>query len=239
MAANNKCSDCGGEREPKYKNDACCKVCRYKRNRAKRDADMAAKGKRPYGSGRNPNCSKCGQPKDPSFLTSGYCRACKAEANTLKRLNARLDRGQLPLGEGRKIYCCNCGKVKETLKAGYCNACEAENDRNRRVVRKQQDPNFLQRERDKVNHKFKTNLVAKVKKDIHILTNSATRLGVIKRQPCEICNEMKVDAHHDDYNKPLDVRWLCRKHHNQHHRLHGEAILPHALIEILKERNLL
>ena len=38
---------------------------------------------------------------------------------------------------------------------------------------------------------------------------------------CEICGNPKVDAHHDDYSRPRDVRWLCRAHHRQHHALHG------------------
>ena len=38
------------------------------------------------------------------------------------------------------------------------------------------------------------------------------------KKPCEICGATKVDAHHDDYTKPSEVRWLCRKHHNEHHR---------------------
>lgn len=42
--------------------------------------------------------------------------------------------------------------------------------------------------------------------------------GRIVRQPCEVCGEPRSDAHHDDYDKPLDVRWLCRPHHMELHR---------------------
>ena len=42
--------------------------------------------------------------------------------------------------------------------------------------------------------------------------------GSLVRMPCEKCGSTKVDAHHDDYSKPLDVRWLCRAHHLEHHR---------------------
>lgn len=45
----------------------------------------------------------------------------------------------------------------------------------------------------------------------------AIRSGALVRQPCEVCGELKVDAHHDDYTQPLAVRWLCRKHHAEHH----------------------
>lgn len=42
--------------------------------------------------------------------------------------------------------------------------------------------------------------------------------GSLKRQPCEVCGaKHDIDAHHDDYSKPLEVRWLCRSHHRQHH----------------------
>ena len=43
------------------------------------------------------------------------------------------------------------------------------------------------------------------------------RAGRMIRQPCELCGEVKVDGHHDDYDKPLEVRWLCRVHHVQLH----------------------
>lgn len=49
------------------------------------------------------------------------------------------------------------------------------------------------------------------------ITNHAIRDGKLRRQPCEQCGEM-AEAHHDDYTKPLAVRWLCRTHHRAEHR---------------------
>lgn len=54
----------------------------------------------------------------------------------------------------------------------------------------------------------------------HALVGKAIRRGELVRQPCEACGSTEVDAHHDDYSKPLDVRWLCRTHHKHHHRDH-------------------
>jgi len=43
--------------------------------------------------------------------------------------------------------------------------------------------------------------------------------GKIKRRPCQVCGESLVEPHHQDYNKPLAVVWLCRRHHME---LHGK-----------------
>lgn len=45
----------------------------------------------------------------------------------------------------------------------------------------------------------------------------AIRSGKITKQSCEICQDPNTQAHHDDYTKPLAVRWLCVRHHNDHH----------------------
>ena len=49
-------------------------------------------------------------------------------------------------------------------------------------------------------------------------TGNAIRDGRLIRQPCEVCGHEPAEAHHDDYSKPLDVRWLCTKHHAEHHK---------------------
>lgn len=44
----------------------------------------------------------------------------------------------------------------------------------------------------------------------------AVKCGKIQRQPCWVCGSKAV-AHHPDYDRPLDVVWLCQAHHKQAH----------------------
>jgi predicted DNA-binding protein YlxM (UPF0122 family) len=55
----------------------------------------------------------------------------------------------------------------------------------------------------------------------------AIRKGTIKKlSKCEICGDTgtfkdgrtKIQAHHSDYNKPLDVIWMCQKCHHEWHK---------------------
>lgn len=55
----------------------------------------------------------------------------------------------------------------------------------------------------------------------------ALRSKKLFKEPCEMCGIKKsVHAHHDDYAKPLNVRWLCAAHHRQWHVANGEAKNP-------------
>lgn len=47
----------------------------------------------------------------------------------------------------------------------------------------------------------------------------ALRSGDLIRLACEMCGAEPAQAHHDDYAKPLEVRWLCRVHHGEVHRV--------------------
>lgn len=57
------------------------------------------------------------------------------------------------------------------------------------------------------------------------LVGEAIARGILHPQPCEVCGKTdpklgrrSIHAHHDDYDKPLEVRWLCSQHHREWHR---------------------
>lgn len=65
-----------------------------------------------------------------------------------------------------------------------------------------------------------------IKGQAHNRASRAAQKGIIHRpQACEQCgsSRFKLHAHHDDYLKQLNVRWLCPGCHHQWHAKHGEA----------------
>jgi hypothetical protein len=49
----------------------------------------------------------------------------------------------------------------------------------------------------------------------------AIRAGRMRREPCQECGNPRSEGHHPDYDQPLSVLWLCRKHHLDWHRANG------------------
>ena len=41
---------------------------------------------------------------------------------------------------------------------------------------------------------------------------------VVRAEKCQECGGSPVEGHHEDYDKPLDVAWLCKVCHGKRHR---------------------
>lgn len=64
----------------------------------------------------------------------------------------------------------------------------------------------------------------KIARHAHKITEIAIKKGILVRKPCEVCGTKKDNrAHHDDYYKPLEIRWFCEKHHREYH---NKKVIP-------------
>jgi hypothetical protein len=63
------------------------------------------------------------------------------------------------------------------------------------------------------------------KRAAHMAVAAALRSGALKRpKHCSECHTpCTPHGHHDDYDKPLEVRWLCKACHGAWHRKYDEA----------------
>jgi DNA-directed RNA polymerase subunit M/transcription elongation factor TFIIS len=119
-----------------------------------------------------------------------------------------------------------CAKCKNLLDAGefyknalnrdgldsYCKPCKAAYHQERKESKK-----LLSFKQVSSHQKFWLQ-ENKLKKTAHQKVAYAIQKGELIRQPCEKCGtEEHVVAHHEDYNKPLDVVWLCKFHHKERH----------------------
>ncbi len=58
----------------------------------------------------------------------------------------------------------------------------------------------------------------RLKANCRSYVNVYIRRGKVIPEPCILCNDENSEAHHEDYSKPLDIIWLCRKCHLDYHK---------------------
>lgn len=111
-------------------------------------------------------------------------------------------RQQLVIGAGKfcSVRCCGDHAAATGKFRG---------ERNPRWLGGVSNDNMRYRNRQKERHPIEEAARRAVEREV--------RAGRMTRQPCEKCGATKTHGHHDDYTRPLVVRWLCRLHHDEHH----------------------
>ncbi len=123
---------------------------------------------------------------------------------------------------------------------GHLNKCKTctKADTAARVAKKSQDPIWIEQEiercrlkmrKARANRKYvftpeqnrdkdrKYRAKYPEKHQAKLLVRRAIQNGSLTRCNCQICDNPDSEAHHEDYSKPLEVIWLCPKHHAERH----------------------
>jgi ribosomal protein S27AE len=145
-------------------------------------------------------------PKSLEFnmIRSKECFKCK----TVKLLDDFYKHPNMPDG--------HVNKCKE------CNKNDVTANRNKNIEKYR----AFDRERAKISERIKANTEINRawraedsrRSAAHSSVARAIRNGTLVRQPCVRCAETKSLAHHEDYDHPLVVMWLCQACHKQRHK---------------------
>lgn len=127
---------------------------------------------------------------------------------------------------GPEVTCKHCGVTVERQELGagkvqrFCtNRCAGLAAQAAGTFRGENNPRFAGwKSRDKVAYRKRFQARYPEKASAHRAVAYALQRGTLVRGPCEACGAELAQAHHDDYSRKLDVRWLCRPCHRAWHQ---------------------
>lgn len=213
-----ECSKCGEIKVGSYIKESWCGTCIGERRALVRAKRRAEKDLPPIGSGRDPKCKICREPKEERYMDGSYCGACKLAIAKVAYAKKIAESGAMPRRIGRNPIC-KCGITKENPTEAACLSCTNERKRKLRLKQQAANPEFAQQERERINQWYEDDKLHALKRRTREATHRRISVGLLVKLPCEVCGiNNNVQAHHDDYNDPMNVRWLCSFHHAEHHK---------------------
>ena len=115
---------------------------------------------------------------------------------------------QMPDGRVNKCKECNKRDVRNNRKKKVEYYRDYDKKRSKEEDRKRHLSENCKKMRERYPEKYKARTIL----------GNAVRDGKMKRLPCEVCGSTdRIHGHHEDYNFPLTVRWLCAVHHKEVH----------------------
>ena len=106
------------------------------------------------------------------------------------------------IGNIEKGKCSECHEenvdVLDVHGVWYCSKCYKENSNH-------------------LSYRHKMNEKDKMMQKARIIVHKMVKEGSLFPEKCIVCGKLPTEAHHEDYNKPLNVKWVCKKHHKEIH----------------------
>src|SRR3990167_6059463 len=135
----------------------------------------------------------------------------------------RTGRPALPFSHTRP--CPMCKSVQIGKRRDYCADCNRKKSAESRRLHPEWFKRFRQTEKHReyvarLNKVRRADPVARAKNRARNLIAMRIHRGKMVRAPCESCGTLKAHAHHNDYTKALQIKWLCRSCHLTEH--HGD-----------------
>lgn len=136
-------------------------------------------------------------------MSSSRCCTTCGEQKPLAAFEA--DR-RVPSGRGPRCRSCRNRNYKPEYRYRYA---ERNREKERERARRKSSANTKRRD-------------TKTERARHAARNAVAAGAVVKPTRCEVCGDAperhRLHAHHEDYDRPLDVRWLCSVCHGREHR---------------------
>jgi hypothetical protein len=140
-------------------------------------------------------CHNCGEKF--KYGSWGYCSKCKSGIG-ISALYHKISE--------KTCVICN----KKYLRGGHLTCSKICRD----IYNKEYFYKWAQKNRGTRPYTYeKTEIKIKALREMH----AALRKGTISRKSCNVCGDENSEGHHEDYTKPLDIIWLCKKHHMERH----------------------